>query len=304
MDGQITTDLYKKPTDKVQYLLPSSCHPNHIFKNIPYSLALRLVRICSTEELLKNRLSELSDMLLSRNYNKNVVKAALKKAIEVKRSDALEKVMKPQTERVILAITYHPSLTSVSNTLLTHWNTMIKDSTLKKVFAKPPMLAFRQPPNLRSMLVRAKVSTKARPSRVNVGTHPCGKSCKLCSYLNQAKDLRSTVTSEKVKCENDFSCNTIGVIYLVTCNKCMKQYIGQTGRKFCTRMKEHITDIKKKEDKVMGIHFNSPGHSLDNFTVQVIEKVCPNNPHMLLERERFWIMKFETVLPLGLNSHV
>jgi hypothetical protein len=49
----INTDLYRKPTDKVQYLLPSSCHPNHIFQNVPYSLALRILRICSTKETLE-----------------------------------------------------------------------------------------------------------------------------------------------------------------------------------------------------------------------------------------------------------
>ena len=39
--------LQRKKTDKAQYLLTSSCHPFHIFDNIPYSLELRIVRICS-----------------------------------------------------------------------------------------------------------------------------------------------------------------------------------------------------------------------------------------------------------------
>ena len=181
---------------------------------------------------------------------------------------------------------------------------MIQDPTLKKVFPEPPMLAVKQPPNLRSMLVRAKLPTKSRPSRVNPGTHKCGKECKLCSYINPEKELKSTVTKEVVKCKSDFSCTTIGVIYLVTCNKCKIQYIGQTTRKFNTRMKEHITSIKKSEDTVIGKHFNTVGHSLDNFTVQIIEKVCPNETHILLERERFWIIRFNTILPLGLNAHV
>jgi hypothetical protein len=64
--NKIVTDLYRKPTDKVQYLLPNSCHPSHIFKSIPYSLALRLVRICSTRDLLNKRLEELKVMLLTR----------------------------------------------------------------------------------------------------------------------------------------------------------------------------------------------------------------------------------------------
>jgi hypothetical protein len=46
-NGKIVTDLYRKETDKVQYLLPNSNHPSHIFKNILFSLALRIVRICS-----------------------------------------------------------------------------------------------------------------------------------------------------------------------------------------------------------------------------------------------------------------
>ena len=69
-------------------------------------------------------------------------------------------------------------------------------------------------------------------------------------------------------------------------------------------MKEHITTIKKNEDTIIGTHFNTVGHSLDNFTVQVLEKVCPNSTHTLLERERVWILRFRTLLPLGLNSHV
>ena len=40
-DGKIIFDLYKKPTDRNQCLLTSSCHPAHCEENIPFSLALR-----------------------------------------------------------------------------------------------------------------------------------------------------------------------------------------------------------------------------------------------------------------------
>ena len=48
-EGYIQTTLYTKPSRVVQYLLPSSSHPSHITKNIPYSLAYRLRRIESIE---------------------------------------------------------------------------------------------------------------------------------------------------------------------------------------------------------------------------------------------------------------
>ena len=43
-NGKIITDLYRKETDRNQYLLTSSSHPAHVTENIPFSLALRIVR--------------------------------------------------------------------------------------------------------------------------------------------------------------------------------------------------------------------------------------------------------------------
>ena len=43
IDGRIDTDLFKKPTDRNQYLLPSSCHPKQTTMAIPKSLGLRIV---------------------------------------------------------------------------------------------------------------------------------------------------------------------------------------------------------------------------------------------------------------------
>ena len=59
-NGQIVTDLYKKPTDKNLYLLPNSCHPLSTTKSIPYSLALRITRICSNPKTTDKRYDELN----------------------------------------------------------------------------------------------------------------------------------------------------------------------------------------------------------------------------------------------------
>ena len=55
VEGKIITDLYRKETDRNQYLLPSSCHPAHITENIPYSMAMRIVRFCAKEEDRENQ---------------------------------------------------------------------------------------------------------------------------------------------------------------------------------------------------------------------------------------------------------
>ena len=47
--GNITTDLYVKPTDKHQYLLATSCHPHHAKRSILYSQAIRILLIFLTK---------------------------------------------------------------------------------------------------------------------------------------------------------------------------------------------------------------------------------------------------------------
>ena len=150
--------------------------------------------------------------------------------------------------------------------------------------------------------VRAKHPSKVNAPRIMVGLHKCN-SCPVCERINTTKEFRSNVTDESHKMKGEFNCNTVGVIYLITCNKCSIQYVGQTSRKFRIRLKEHVNDIKNKKDTVCGLHFNSRGHSIDNLRAQIIEKVCPNNTHTLLEREKLWIQSLVTRLPHGLNSH-
>jgi len=79
-DGTLDTDLYTKPTDTHQYLLPSSNHPSFITRNIPYSLAIRICMIVSDSEKRKQRLSEMKHQLQCRGYSRGGVEAQIRKA--------------------------------------------------------------------------------------------------------------------------------------------------------------------------------------------------------------------------------
>ena len=68
--GNTTTDLYVKPTDTFQYLLATSCHPNHTNRSIPQCQALHVLRICSNKETAKLRCAELVECLVKRGYIK------------------------------------------------------------------------------------------------------------------------------------------------------------------------------------------------------------------------------------------
>jgi peptide-methionine (R)-S-oxide reductase len=201
MCNKVVTDLFRKLSDKVQYLLPSSCHPSHIFKSIPYSLALRLVRICSTKELLNKRLDEFKIMLLSINYNKNIINTAISKAKTIDRSEILKRRQHTKNDRVVMAITFNPKLPSVSKIIKKHWITITHDPLMKKVFPKPPMLTFKQPRKLRRMLLRAKLPTENQARRKLKGVKPCNEPCNLCPYINTSKGIISS-QKKNLKSEN------------------------------------------------------------------------------------------------------
>ena len=95
--SMIIVDLYKKPTDRNMYLLTSSAHPNHVTSNIPYSLALRITRICSKPETRDLRHSELRELLLERDYKPKIVDSAIMKAKQIPRKEALKRVVENKT---------------------------------------------------------------------------------------------------------------------------------------------------------------------------------------------------------------
>ena len=246
-------------------MLPSSCHPTHFFDNIPYSLALRVIRICSEEKERDERLEELESMLKTRKYNTNIVRAAIKKAKKVGRKKALERVEKTKNkDRVTFAVKYHPSLPSISRIVTTHWRTMVKEKRLLEIFPEPPMVAYQQHANLRNLLVKARLAN-CSDQRKKTGMKKCEKGRVVCDHLKLEKDFRSRKTRERFELKNVFNCKTKGVIYLTECQKCGIQYVGQTGRTFCSRIREHVNDIKNKKDTANAMHYNSKGHKLSDF---------------------------------------
>ena len=79
--------------------MPSSCHPRTTTESIPFSLSLRIVRICTKPERRDKRLEELKQLLLARNYPENLVDRSIEKARKVPRKVALMKVKKKLTEK-------------------------------------------------------------------------------------------------------------------------------------------------------------------------------------------------------------
>ena len=144
--GKIEVDLYRKETDKNQYLLLNSCHPKSVTKNIPFSLSLRIVRICTKYEDRVKRLNELKQLLKERGYPDRIIDPSIKRALKIPRSEAIKKVKREDKQkRPVLALKYDPRMPPVPNIINKHWRAMIcQDQYLKQVFEAPPLVAYKK----------------------------------------------------------------------------------------------------------------------------------------------------------------
>ena len=142
-DGELKTDLFNKPTDKHQFLDPTSCHPYHCKKGIPYSQALRLNSICSDNNTFDRRCNNLEKWLMERGYNEKMIKKQILSAREHSRNDLLEKVKQQMSEEYLtFNITYYPAFQNVRSIMEELHTLLTPNKVNKKVFPDMPVVGF------------------------------------------------------------------------------------------------------------------------------------------------------------------
>ena len=159
--------------------MTSSCHPAHCTTNFPLSLSMRIVRICTKPETRDNRLKELKQMLIEREYRPGIIDAAIQKARAVPRAIAIRQIAKaPQTSmRPVFVVSFDLRLPDLPNITQKHWRSMQNmDPYLAEVFKEPLSVAYRRPANIKDKIVRAKLAKPTcYPSRSITGMKKCGR---------------------------------------------------------------------------------------------------------------------------------
>ena len=313
-DGEITTDLYTKPTDTHQYLQATSCHPNHTKRGIPYSQALRILRICSDLETAKKRCDELTNNLTRRGYNKTKVRQQVQRALD-NFMDPPPPRANATSRQLFFTADYHPALPDIKGILTTFLPVLHESDKMKEILPSPPTMSFRQPTNLKKSLCRAKLKQPEDTEDDSQPAKKCGKRrCQICNFFECCDFITSATNKRKFKCRNrNSSCDSLWVIYVISCPKCNMQYVGQTNN-FRLRMNGHKSDFRlhnngrsdKTEAKALYTHLASCGK--DTFRVQIVDTIdtrgrTKEQLHKELnKREREWIWKLDSISPKGLNT--
>ena len=241
----IETDIYRKPTDTLNYIDFHSCHPRHTRINIPYTLATRIVNIVSNKHQQVLRLRELQTILLKKNYPYKLIQDAIQKALDIRTQP--KKSSQPPKKILPFITTHNPNNPNIFNRtkLLLSTGT---SSTMTEINNRFRLLnSQRQPKNLKKLLTRAKFSSETEEG----GSFKCqSPRCGTCPLIQST----SSVTF-KNKPDSPFfinkrlSCTTKNVVYVIICPQCKKEYIGQTSdlRFRVTVHKQQIRDSRYRK---------------------------------------------------------
>ena len=168
--GNITTDVYQKPTDTHPYLHWTSAHPLLLKHSIPYSQAQRLRRICSSTVTLTQRIMEYSQFFVACGYKRERVLTEMRKVLSLTQGESLQ-----ARERAPLVTTFNPHTTFIAEIANRNWHFLQSKKRLAHILQEPPLIAYRRPKSLRDTLVSSKLRHTTTGGNDNIagGCRPC-----------------------------------------------------------------------------------------------------------------------------------
>ena len=120
-----------------------------------------------------------------------------------------------------------------------------------------------------------------------------GRRCGVCDNVTETLTFTSTVTQNTHKINPQFNCSEKHLVYLLTRNKYLKQYVGQTIYEFLRRYNDYKSNYRKfqrlepcMQDIFLVIfQWQATKGFLDDVSIAFIDK---SDPFDSLWREVYW----------------
>ena len=307
--NMLKTTIYKKQTDRQNYLEARSEHPKLLKDSIPYSQALRIKLICSSQQEFLNHTEKMINQFQKCGYNRSLIEQQIDKANLQERKQLLKENKKETATNIPLSLKYNRTLPKIKEICMKHWHLLHINPNLAEIFQSPPILAFRRNKNLRDIIgikliengrVKRKFTNKAQGKCT-----PCLANNRTlsCKQVVHTTTFRRNQTNRIFQIYHNLNCKSKFVIYLLECTKAETE--------FNIRPNNHRKDVWKPDAIPASRHFSGKGHNFNKrakfiLTEQIrhIDIVKERNKEMLKQRENFWVLTLETLTPKGLNQEL
>jgi len=302
-DNILTTTVYSKPTDSHLYLHADSCHNKSSINGISKGVALRLRRICSTDEEYLKKVNEYLSYLTTRGHKYKLAKQSFDKVLKIDRNNTRKKVVKNKdVSRVVFSPKYNPLGPDVKSIIKQNLHIIEDHPDLQTLFPKGTIIVANKKKNsLKNLLLRSdpyNIKDDLTDKKEH-GYLKCGRRCDSCEhFVDEPFFITSHATDRRFKIYRDSSCSSKNVIYVAYCTKCGKQGVGSTIRwkprlanyksyikncvPTCKIVKHFINDCK--DDNLNNLRFIIVDvvNNVEGLSVSDIDSI-------LLQKEKFWI---------------
>ena len=273
---KFSTKLFIKPTQSFNFLLTNSNHPRFIFKNIPFSIFIRIRRNCTNlyDYFYFSNLYFIEFLKCGYDYN-SLIKSSII-VTKIDRSSLLQYKKKTNfltDNKFISCFKFDLNLEKLylklgnSFDFFKKYYIYLQNYKLKIINSMQPNLSLLLIHNIFSFNFNLKKLSYKKCLDLNCSI------CKFAACSNLIKYNRFI----KIPITCNSSCESSHVIYIIRCKKCNYFYIGQTSRSIKERIKEHLYAINKfipyfKNFHATSIHFNLKGHTINDFSFFVYSK--------------------------------
>ena len=229
-NNRLEYELFQKPSDSGVSLDFGSCVPRHVKDSVAKQQFRRAKALSSNIAARGRSEDKIRNLLRENGFPEDVIRSSLEKA-----GRTSEKQMSKEKSVVTLHLPFcSDSLDKVVRRLI--WKSGL-----------PIRLAYSQAPSLKQMLVRSAL--------VPVG---CMIHEKFLEQQQREKKRPGKPRDDCISCQAGIKtteCDKKGAIYLLACNLCSEEYIGESQRTIRTRLLEHQSDARKRsKDTPWGEH--------------------------------------------------
>lgn len=229
--NKLSFDLYVKPTNNGAYLLPISEHPEHIFKNIPRNLFLRIRRICSEYNDFVRHAKNLALLMLDRGYKKKNLRRDFNQISNLDRNTLIPYKESKKVFKELNTLTIAKTYTNVFNC-----NQILRNSFEKTINKQGDFklnIINKIGLNLDSLIVNGfKPHSNSRNKTV-----PC-KNCVVCGVIYKRPSFFIDKFKINFELKSSGNCDSTHLVYIIFCDLCNKFYIGETEKSLSIRIKQ------------------------------------------------------------------
>ncbi len=248
--------------------------------------------------------------LLLRGYPRDCLNKAIttvsglsqKKALSEKETDIDEEGPKS----LFFISDFNPTNPDFKAIIQKHWPLLDRSSATRSLVDCKVIFGSRRPKNIRDLVTCAKLPPTNTPAP-NQGSKCKRRTCRHCPKIDKSGVVHNLLNNRQYNCIIKADCQTNNLIYLLTCDLCGKQYVGQTLNRIMDRVNSHLNDIKHQRETPLARHMRTHG-TTNNYpiTIKILHLISaePRSKKGQELRDKWettWMARLNSYVPNGLN---